>query len=83
MGGVEYKAIMRNAYKMLAQKSQCKQPLGIPKCKINNLVKTSLLNKFYFVLQSDETYFNKLLDAEFSCVLLICSDICLNTELIK
>jgi len=83
MGGVEYKAVMRNAYKILAQKSQCKQPLGIPKCKINNLVKTSLLNKFYFVLKSDETYFNKLLDAEFSHVYLIWSYICFITEPIK
>lgn len=65
MGGGENKAEMWNAYKILAQKSQCKQPLGIPKCKINSLVKMSLLNKFYFVLQSDETYLNKLLDAEF------------------
>jgi len=43
----------------------------------------SLLNKFYFVLHSDETYLNKLLDAEFSCVYLICSDICFITEPIK
>lgn len=83
MAGGEYKAVMWNACTILDQKSQCKQPQEIPKCKINNFVKMSHMNRFYNVFQSDETYLKKLLDAEFSCLCLICSDICFITEIIK